>query len=92
MINHWMFNCKEVDKRLSRYLDEDLPFWERAGVRFHLFICKLCTSHYQQLQTVKHLVKFKRQESGPRESVMSDEAKNRIKQCMYKEMFKSDPE
>jgi hypothetical protein len=44
-----MMTCKEVAARASRYIDEDLPAVERAQLRMHLAMCKLCARYVEQM-------------------------------------------
>lgn len=46
-----MLTCKEVAARASRYIDRDLPALERAQLRMHLAMCRLCARHMEQMTT-----------------------------------------
>ncbi len=37
-----MFCCKEAARLLSESLDHKLTFWQRAGLQFHMFLCRFC--------------------------------------------------
>jgi len=44
-----MLTCKEVAAHASRYLDDDLPPLDRAQLRMHLSMCKLCARYMEQM-------------------------------------------
>jgi len=46
-----MLTCKEVAARASRHLDDDLPPLDRAQLRMHLTMCKLCARYMAQMTT-----------------------------------------
>lgn len=45
-----MMNCREVTESASDYLERRLGFWRRAGVMFHLAMCKGCRAYVKQLR------------------------------------------
>jgi predicted anti-sigma-YlaC factor YlaD len=52
-----MLTCRElVQSRASDYLDSQLNWRARAGVRFHLLICHHCRRFMQQLALVRGLL------------------------------------
>ncbi len=91
-MNHWMFNCRKMSYKLSVSLDKKLPLWERLAIRMHLSMCKFCTDYASQIRTISHLMDLKDKEIPSVESCLSDEAKMRIKQSLYKELFKLNKE
>ena len=56
MMNHWMFRCKDVSQLISRSMDEDLGFWTRMGIWFHLKMCHLCRRYRDQLHVISQAV------------------------------------
>ena len=48
-MKHWMFNCKKVTYLVSESLDHKLPFYQRLGIRLHLFMCEFCSRYREQL-------------------------------------------
>lgn len=48
-MKHWMFNCKKITYLVSESLDHNLPFYQRFGIRLHLFMCKFCARYRDQL-------------------------------------------
>jgi len=52
-----MLTCRElVQSRASDYLDSQLNWRARAGVRFHLLICDQCRRFMHQLALVRSLL------------------------------------
>ena len=52
MINHWMFRCKDVSYLISQSMDTKLSWRIRAGIKFHLMMCKLCLRYKKQLDLI----------------------------------------
>jgi anti-sigma factor RsiW len=50
-------NCRDVSRRASAYLDDDLSLRERLALRAHLFICVNCRRYVAQLTTTLNLVR-----------------------------------
>lgn len=49
-----MIKCKDVAHEASDYLDGNLSFRRKIGVKLHLMICKACRRYIKQLdQTVE---------------------------------------
>jgi hypothetical protein len=44
-----MLSCKEVTRLVSQGLDRRLGFFERLGLRVHLWICDGCTNFSKQM-------------------------------------------
>jgi predicted anti-sigma-YlaC factor YlaD len=52
-----MLTCRElVQSRASDYLDGQLNWRARAGVRFHLLLCNHCRRFLRQLQLLRRLL------------------------------------
>lgn len=56
MMNHWMFKCEEISALISRSMDEDLGWWKRFGIWFHLKMCHLCAAYKDQLQIISQAI------------------------------------
>lgn len=52
-----MLTCKDASKLMSQSLDRRLGLMEKAGLRFHLLICKSCQLAYTQLNFLHQLCK-----------------------------------
>ncbi len=44
--------CRNVQKKLSAYQDNELEAREREQIRSHLLSCRACREHYQELERV----------------------------------------
>ena len=83
-MDHWMFRCNEVTRRVSRSLDEELPFFQRILIRMHLLMCKFCSRQRKQMLFIRDLLRI---HSTPREdptppALLSQEARERIKSSL----------
>ena len=83
-MEHWMFNCKEVTRRVSESLDRDLPIHQRVGIRFHLLMCKFCSRYRKQLLFLRELAHWKAEPDEERDASvrLPTEARDRMKQAM----------
>jgi len=50
-----MLTCKDASQLMSQSFDRRLGLMERAGLRFHLVICKSCQLAYRQLDFMHQL-------------------------------------
>jgi len=50
-----MLTCKDASQLMSQSFDRRLGLMERAGLRFHLVICKSCQVAYRQFDFVHQL-------------------------------------
>jgi hypothetical protein len=77
---HWMFNCKEVTRRVSESLDRKLPLWQRIGIRMHFLMCKLCPEAKRQMLFIREATRRFSLENITTESdgLLSREARDRI--------------
>jgi hypothetical protein len=48
-----MLSCKQASRLLSQSLDRKLSWKERLELRFHLFICEMCTRFAEQLKVMQ---------------------------------------
>jgi len=63
-----MLTCRDLAQTLaSDYLDDQLSWRQRLGVRFHLLICEHCRRFVHQLALVRGLL-ARRPEPPPAES------------------------
>ncbi|WP_293854876.1 anti-sigma factor [uncultured Alsobacter sp.] len=75
--------CRDVSRRASTYLDEDLSLRERLALKAHLFICVNCRRYVAQLAATLNLVRD-RQWAG-----VDEEAEDRLA-AMFRQSGKSD--
>ena len=52
-----MMKCREAAQLISRGMDERLPWWQRASLRFHLAICDACTNFSRQVGLLRAAVR-----------------------------------
>jgi hypothetical protein len=83
-MNHWMFNCKEVTTMVSESMDRRLPFFQRMGIRLHLFMCRFCSRFRRQLLLLTKISQVQGTYLAQLEpsGALSPEARSRIKQAM----------
>jgi hypothetical protein len=48
--------CQEAAQLISRGMDERLPWWQRASLRFHLAICDACTHFGRNVRLLRRAV------------------------------------
>ena len=86
-MNHWMFKCTEVTKKVSESLDRKLPLHHRILIRMHLLMCKYCTRFRQQLLILQEAVRLGdlAVETPDPAPILSAEARERIKQSLITE-------
>ena len=51
-----MLSCKEATRLVSEGLDRELPFWRRLSLRFHVFMCRGCSSYTRQIKALNTLI------------------------------------
>jgi hypothetical protein len=55
-----MLSCREVTELLSQAQERPLGFFEHAGVRLHLLICRGCTNFRRQLDFIRMAIRRRR--------------------------------
>jgi hypothetical protein len=78
---HWIFNCREVTRRVSESLDRKLPLWQRVGIKIHFLMCKLCPEAKRQMLLIREAMGLLTLESSALdpEVSLSQETRERIK-------------
>jgi hypothetical protein len=82
-----MLTCKDASQLMSQSFDRRLGLMERAGLRFHLLICKSCQLAYRQLDFLHQLCKKIAAESVDitlMQTGLSAAAKERILQELHR--------
>jgi predicted anti-sigma-YlaC factor YlaD len=51
-----MWNCGQIEERLSGYLDGELPQGERQRVEIHLESCPKCSEAFEELSRLRNAV------------------------------------
>jgi hypothetical protein len=90
-MNHWMYNCKEVTRMVSESLDRRLPLRQRIGLRFHLFMCKLCSRYRRQLLILREAMRHRERgvEDTEPSLTLHPKARERIKRSLMNSLNNS---
>ena len=85
-MNHWMFCCREVARKVSDSMDRDLPLFHRLGIRIHLLMCKLCSRYRRQLLLIRDAIQLYALHGEDKDIsvTLPPESKDRIKQVLDK--------
>lgn len=67
-----MLSCKDVSHKASDYLDRNLPWRTRLGMRMHLLICVHCRRYVQQLGVTIRSIGGLRQAPEPDQQQVDD--------------------
>lgn len=81
-MNHWMFRCRDVSEKVSRSMDEPLPFFQRMAVGIHLMMCRYCRRFRRQLSALR-MMSCEEEADRPADETpdkLSPNAKTRIKE------------
>ncbi len=90
-MNHWMYTCKEVTQMVSESLDRKLLLHQRMGIRFHLFMCKLCSRFRKQLLILREVVRLQDRyiEDSKHPLTLNPDTRERIKHSLIDSLNKS---
>ncbi len=73
--------CKQATRLQSEALDRKLSFFEKLGLRLHLFLCKWCRRYGEQLKFLRSAAQeCHEHESSEAPQSLSPEARERIKE------------
>lgn len=83
-MSHWMFNCKEVSRRISESMDHDISLYQRMLIRMHVLMCRYCARFRRQVLFLRALCRSRRlDESALDTSVnLPPDARERIRQAL----------
>jgi len=83
-MSHWMFNCKDVSKKVSKSIDQTLPFPERMMISIHLWMCKYCRRFKKQLLILRTAIRLadRSGDDADMSPSLPLEIRDRIKQAM----------
>ncbi len=86
-MNHWMFKCTEVTKKVSESLDRKLPLHHRILIRMHLLMCRFCSRYKEQLLILKEAIRLQAltKEALESSATLSAQARDRIKRALLQE-------
>jgi len=88
MMNHWMFRCKDISRKVSLGMDAGLPYHERLAVEFHLIMCRYCARFRKQLRQLREIsgqIDTELPGCDPSEH-LSEECKDRIKAALRSQL------
>ena len=74
-------SCKEAVRLQSGALERPLTFWQRAGLRLHLVLCKWCRRYGRQIAFLRTAARDCEQLSDPAQK-LPPEVRERIKQAL----------
>lgn len=82
-----MLTCKEASFLASKKMDGTLTWRERIALRLHVGLCDMCRRYLRDLKRLRVMMR----RSGaagqtllPEDVKLSDQARERIKQALYK--------
>ena len=76
-------SCKEVTRLQSEVFEHKLTFLQRAGLRFHLVLCKWCRRYGKQIRFLRLAAqRCEQDEQIVPSQVLSSEARNRMKRAI----------
>ena len=78
----WMLHCDKVSKYVSDSMDRELSFWQKIGVRMHLFMCSHCARVTKQLQLIRRMSRS--DENSFPQHQLEQSVKNKIKKELHK--------
>jgi hypothetical protein len=81
-MNHWMFRCQDVSRKVSQSMDGSLAFHQHLAIRIHLMMCRYCRRFRRQLMMFRKISLFEDLEppKGETPEKLSQETKARIKE------------
>ena len=83
-MEHWMFNCKDVSRKVSESFDRSLPLLQRLVIRLHFMMCRYCARFHRQLLLVRQIARYTPPVGNEVESLetLSADARTRLKQTL----------
>ncbi len=83
-MSHWMFNCKEVSRRISESMDHDISFYQRMLIRMHLLMCRYCARFRRQVLFLRELCRSRRLDESVLDTSVKlpPDARERIRQAL----------
>jgi hypothetical protein len=83
-MSHWMFNCKEVSRRISESMDHNISLYQRMLIRMHLLMCRYCARFRRQVLFLRECCRSRRFDEGSLDTSVNLplDARERIKQIL----------
>ena len=79
-MKHWLLNCSDISRLVSQSMDERLPLHQRAGIKFHLMMCRYCVRYVRQLKLMRQ--KIYALSSEPPITPMSEDRKTALREML----------
>lgn len=81
-MNHWMFRCQDISRKISQAMDTSLPLHQRMAIRIHLMMCRYCSRFHRQLHRLRRASRLTdiSPPTGKPTEKLPDAAKARIKE------------
>ncbi|PCH63864.1 MAG: hypothetical protein COC09_04575 [Gammaproteobacteria bacterium] len=76
-----MLSCQQVAQLTSRAQSENLSLLQRLKIKFHLMVCKGCQHYCHQINWL-HQATTKLLGKPSNQTKLSNEARDRIEQCL----------
>jgi hypothetical protein len=79
-MSHWMFNCKDISKKVSESMDRSLTLHHRILIKMHLMMCKYCSRFRKQLLIIRDACRLENLHTKDLENTqsLSQEARERL--------------
>ena len=87
-MSHWMFNCKDVSKRVSESMDRSLSLHHRILIKMHLMMCKYCSRFRKQLLIIRDACRLENLHAKDLENTqsLSQETRDRLNLLLSKQL------
>ncbi len=79
-----MLSCKQISQLVSDSFERELGFWERAQLKLHVLMCKMCAGHKRDLEQLREMIKSKLNSDVDAEGSerLAPEARERIRKVI----------
>lgn len=86
-MNHWMFSCNDISKKVSESFDRSLPLHQRMMIRMHLMVCRYCSRFKKQLVIIREAIRSEDENTAGMggEFTLSSDARDRIKRSLQEQ-------
>ena len=87
-----MLNCRQVTRLVSRSMDSKLPWYQRLGVRIHLWYCVWCRRYAEQVRFLRRASHDLAGElDAAPEGALSPEAKDQMRERLRQAIKENPP-
>ncbi len=79
----WMPSCKDISRLVSESMERRLSWRKRAGIRFHLLMCRHCSRYQKQLILLQKLLRTQSESlTVSSQAKLNDKAKEKLRQLV----------